>query len=364
MDIHVLNENFETIAVIDQYESLLWTDRYSSPGDFEIYTPVSEVMLTYPKVNNYLRFGETEHIMVIEDINIESNVEDGNHIKITGRSLESILDRRVIASELNLSGNLQNSIKSLITSNIISPSDSSRKISNFKFEESTDEAITSLTYENQFKGNSLLEIISTICDSNEIGFKIILSDDNNFVFSLYKGTDRSYRQEILPYVVFKPSFENIISSNYSEKNSSSKTFCYVHASYTETTEDDEGKTASNQIDVIRTVGTGTGLNRKEAYLEGSMTKDDSMSVEEFYSKLEQYGNDTLKNSLKVQKEFDGQCETQKMFIYNRDFFLGDVCQIANEYGMESPARVTEFTWSQSSSGLENYPTFTALDYEE
>ena len=81
MDIHVLNENFETIAVIDQYESLLWTDRYSSPGDFEIYTPVNEMMLTYPVVNNYLRFGETEHLMIVEDITIESNIEEGNHNK-------------------------------------------------------------------------------------------------------------------------------------------------------------------------------------------------------------------------------------------------------------------------------------------
>ena len=43
---------------------------------------------------------------------------------------------------------------------------------------------------------------------------------------------------------------------------------------------------------------------------------------------------------------------------------GDVVQVANEYGMEDAARVTEFIWSQSSSELKNYPTFKALDYEE
>lgn len=364
MDIHVLNENFETIAVIDQYESLLWTDRYSSPGDFEIYTPVSELMLTYPKVNNYLRYGETEHLMIIEDITIESNVEEGNHIKIVGRSLESILDRRAIVSEVNLSGNLQNGVKSLIVSNIINPSDSNRRIANFRFEESTDSAITSLTYENQFKGTNLLETITEICDANEIGFKVILDDDNNFVFSLYKGVDRSYRQEVLPYVVFKPSFENIVSSNYSEVNSSAKTFCYVHSTYTERYEDEEGHSESIEIDVIRTVGSGTGLLRKETYIDGQVTKDEDMSMDEYYSKLDQSGNDELKNNSKIQKTFDGQCETKRMYVYNRDFFLGDVCQVANEYGMESPARVTEFIWSQSSSGLDNYPTFTALDYEE
>ena len=45
MQIIVLNTNFENIGVLDTYKSLIWTDRYSSCGDFEIYvTAYSDIL--------------------------------------------------------------------------------------------------------------------------------------------------------------------------------------------------------------------------------------------------------------------------------------------------------------------------------
>lgn len=44
-----------------------------------------------------------------------------------------------------------------------------------------------------------------------------------------------------------------------------------------------------------------------------------------------------------------------------DFFLGDMVQIVNEYGIEGKARVTEFIRSQSKEGLDSYPTFVTVE---
>lgn len=360
MDIHILDQSFTLIAVIDSYESMIWTDRYDEPGEFEIYTPVTDEMIKFPVVNNYLRIGDSEHLMIIEDIEVETNIEDGNHIKIKGRSLESILDRRVIIGEVNIEGNLQNAIRSLITTNIISPSDSRRRISNFIFRDSTDSKVTSLTYETQFKGKNLLEAIEEMCKEKEIGFKVILNDNNQFVFSLYAGTNRSYSQEALPWVVFKPSFDNIIESDYKEEHSDARTFCYVHSQYTQKDEDSESN-ESQEIEVIREVGTGTGLLRKEVYKDGGVSKDDEMSMAEYYAKLDQAGSEEL-TAKKVKKEFEGEVETSRLFVYGRDFFIGDVLQVANEYGKEAPSRMTEFVWSIDSSGVDHHPVFKALDY--
>ena len=351
MEMYVLNKNFEKIALIDAYESLLWTDRYSKPGEFEIYTPVADFALQYPVADNYLQIKESEHTMVIEDTTIESNVETGNHIKITGRSLESILDRRIVWTQTDISGNLQNGIKRLLTENIINPSDPSRRIPNFIFEDSTDPEITGLTMENQYTGDNLLDIVQTLCETNEIGYKILLSDEGNFVFSLYKGIDRSYRQEALPFVVFKPSFENIINSNYAELNSEAKTITLVAG---------EGEGASR---VTRVVGTGSGLLRKELYTDARDIQSEGMSTADYYAKLDQRGSEKLKEN-KIKKTFDGECETTRMYVYKRDFDMGDCVQVANEYGMESPTRVVEYIWSSSAQGTTSYPTFEALDYEE
>jgi len=351
MEMYVLNQNFEKIALIDAYESLLWTDRYNKPGEFEIYTPVADFALQYPVTDNYLQIKESGHTMIVEDTTIESNVDTGNHIKIVGRSLESILDRRIVWTQTDISGNLQDGIKRLITENIINPSIAARKIPNFIFEESTDAAITSLTMENQYTGDDLLKIVQNLCELNEIGFQITLNDDNQFVFKLYKGTDRSYRQETLPFVVFKPSFENIINSNYSENHSAAKTITLVAG---------EGEGTSRKT---RTVGTGEGLLRKELYTDARDIQSSEMSADDYNAKLDQRGEENLKAN-KIKKTFDGECETTRMYVYGRDFFMGDCVQVANEYGMESPTRVVEYIWSSSAQGTTSYPTFEALDYEE
>ena len=48
-------------------------------------------------------------------------------------------------------------------------------------------------------------------------------------------------------------------------------------------------------------------------------------------------------------------------ISSEDFFLGDMVQIVNEYGIEGKARVTEFIRSQSKEGLDSYPTFVTVE---
>ena len=42
MDLYVLNKSLETTGVIDSYESLIWTPRYYTYGDFELYLPATD----------------------------------------------------------------------------------------------------------------------------------------------------------------------------------------------------------------------------------------------------------------------------------------------------------------------------------
>ena len=54
MELLVLNTDFESIAVLDVYESLIWTDRYNSYGDFEMFFAMEESSLAFLKEDNYL----------------------------------------------------------------------------------------------------------------------------------------------------------------------------------------------------------------------------------------------------------------------------------------------------------------------
>lgn len=186
---------------------------------------------------------------------VEATLNLFRDVTVTGRSLESILDRRIVWGQKLLSGNLQNGIKTLLNENVISPSDSNRKIPNFIFKESTDPAITKLKLEAQYTGDNLYDVIQKICEEQGIGFKITLNDEKQFVFELYAGSDRSYDQTENPYVIFSPKFENIINSNYIESKASLKTVTLVGG---------EGEGADRRY---TTVGGGSGLNRRELFTD-------------------------------------------------------------------------------------------------
>ena len=255
MDLFVLDQNLEAIAIVDTYNSLIWTDRYQECGDFELYRSISKELLEYIKQDYYLVNNESEHTMIIEKLLINSDPEEGNHITVTGRSLESILERRIIWGLKTISGNLQNGIKTLLEENIISPKDPDRKIDNFVFEESTDPAITELGIDAQYTGDNLYEVIKKICVERGIGFKVTLNDQKQFVFKLYAGVDRSYEQVERPHVVFSPSFDNIIDSNYIESKSSLKNVTLVGG---------EGEGSERKY---VTVGSESGLDRRELFTD-------------------------------------------------------------------------------------------------
>lgn len=352
MELTLLNTSLDAIAVIDDYESVIWTDRYQEYGDFEIYTPVTPDIISVLKQDYYLISRESEHVMIIEKLLIKTDAETGNHITITGRSLESLLTRRIVWKQRSLTGKLQNGIKTLLTENVISPSIADRKIENFIFEESTDERITALTIDAQYTGDELYDVISKLCKEHDIGFKITLNDDKQFVFKLYMGTDRSYDQTENPYVIFSPNFENIVNSNYLESKSALKNVTLIGG---------EGEGSKRKY---TTVGKASGLDRRELFTDArdiSSTKEDdtTMTTSEYNALLKQRGNEKLAENVDV-TSFEGEIETTMMFRYREDFFDGDIVQIENEYGHSARTRIVEMTTSENEQGTSVYPTFSTI----
>lgn len=357
MELLVLNSDFEIISVIDVLDSLIWTDRYSAYGDFEIYTPVTTELLSYLQQEYYLWLNGSDHIMIIEDIQIKCDTEEGNYLIVTGRSLESILDRRIIWEQTILSGNFQNGIETLLNEAIISPTITDRTIENFIFEPSTDTVITDLIIEAQIpRGLNLYEVIQQLCIEKNIGFKVTLSNEDQFIFKLYAGVDRSYEQIFNPYVVFSPNFDNLINADYTESKKTLKTVTVVAG---------EGEETARKTTVV---GSGSSLTRRELYTDANdLSQNDGETVltdEEYLAQLIQRGTEDLSKNI-ITKSFESQIDSViNLFKYNEDFFMGDVVQIVSDYGIESRARVTEIIHSQSQEGIEVYPTLTVIDVGE
>lgn len=351
MELLVLNTDLESIAVIDTYESLIWTDRYDAYGDFEIYFAMDTNLLSCLKEDYYLWLKDSEHCMIIEDIKIDADTEDGDHLIVTGRSLESILERRIIWGQQVYEGNLQDKIKAMLNDCIISPSIAERKIDNFIFVASTDPKITELTVDHQYTGDGLYEVIKELCTENHIGFKVVLTEENKFAFSLYAGVDRSYDQTDNPYVVFSPNFENIINSNYYSSKADFKNVTLVAG---------EGEGASRRT---ATVGSASGLNRRELFTDArdisSDTEEKTLTDDEYTAQLTTRGLTKLAEH-PITTAFEGEVEATRLFKYGEDFFIGDIVQITDGYGHEGAVYISELVISNSEEGLSIYPTFKTI----
>jgi hypothetical protein len=99
MDIYVLNKQFDEVAVIDAFVSVIWTTRYFTSGDFELYLQAEEGLLDVLQDGFYLvreadkaANGIMRNVMIIENREIVTDAENGDNLIITGRCLKSSVE--------------------------------------------------------------------------------------------------------------------------------------------------------------------------------------------------------------------------------------------------------------------------------
>ena len=209
----IMNDQFERLAVIDDYNSFIWSTRYYTSGDFQIMIDVSKTNYQlFMKGYYVVRDDDDDNVGIIEDVKIQRNEDAHEVLIVTGRFLDAIIARRIIAKQTTVTGKISDCIEQLLTDNIINPEIAARQIDNFTI----DSYEIATTMQAQYTGKNLLDTISDICKTYGIGYKVTLNDDNEFVFQLYEGEDRTYDQTVNPWVVFSDTYDNLLSSEYEE----------------------------------------------------------------------------------------------------------------------------------------------------
>lgn len=366
MEVWILDNLFENVYLIDSFESIVWNESYIGYGDFELYMPMNDYILEITtfvrqqrekELDTFVWKKDSDQVMIIEAIEMSTEIETGPCVLMSGRSLESILERRIIWKQTRITGSFQNGVETLINENVINPEIQDRKIPNFVFERSTDQRILDLTLDKQFTGDNLYESIATICEPIDLGFRVRLVDQNKLYFGLYLGQDRSYDQTDNPYVIFSPKFDNLVSSNLLEDVKEFKTITLISG-------EDEGHERRTT-----TVGYGAGMKRRELFTDARdiqseiYTEDGEVQQvpdEEYFANLRQRGTEKL-SECKFIKTFEGEIETILSFKYREDFFKGDIVQVETEYGVMSRMRIMQLVETQDSSGHSSYPVFKILE---
>lgn len=354
----VADRNFQAELIADAFISFIWTDRYLGYGEFEFYAPISQELIDVFTIDKYVFEKSSDRVMIVETRETTTDAEAGPTIKISGRSLESILERRIVWKQTVLKGKLQAEVKRLLTENLIDPTNPARKIENFVFKESTDERITTLDVDTQFFGETLYDAIYSLCEDKKIAFRIRLTADNQFEFELFVGADRTYAQTENVWVVFSPAFDNLLSSDHLESRTTLKNVALSAG---------EGEGSDRKTSEVFGDKEPSGLDRRELFVDASgvssTTEDGSMLESEYLEQLKEKGKESLSEN-KETDTFEGEIESSIQYVYGRDFFIGDLVQVENEFGRQAISRVTEMVRCQDQNGYTEVPTFVTEDKKE
>jgi len=369
MDIQVLNTEFELVGVVDIYESLIWTDKYDIAGEFELYTKVTSNNINLLQTGRYLRIPESDKTMIIESINIKTDVENGDNFIIKGQSFEIILNRRIFWDTLSIDASLEDGIIELLTETFIDPESYNwlRKVTNFIYEASGNSVIEGYDLKTlAFIMDNLYDTIVTICKSFGIGFKITINNENNIVFKLYLGEDRSLEQTENDVVLFSSELDNLLQSDYLKTITNDKTVAHIMATFRY----DDDDTITGQLEVIICyspyhASSVSGLERKELGIDmrDILTVYGVDSAPVYLRKLDQMEQRCLED-FEFNKErtfFDGQIEINGNYKYLKDYFLGDIVQFIDKYGHGGKAIIKEVTYSENINGINIYPTFESIN---
>lgn len=352
MVIYVLDGLNGISDIVDTFESVIWNTQFFGKGDFELIVPGTQknvnmlksgVMLVRDMDVTQTGF---KHVMVIQNYEIEFDVDKGWLMTLTGSGLKSILGQRIVWTQTNLTGTVENGIRQVITDNVISPANTDRKIDNFIL--SASQGFTE-TFDLQLLGENIAEWLESTCKTYGYGWDVYI-DSGKYVFTLSKGSDRTYDQSVNVPVVFSPEFDNLLSATYRHEKTEFRNAALVGG---------EGEGINQRT---ATVGTSTGLDRYEDYVDGSSVSSNGeiITLQTYLKMLEDFGKEQLSNTSFTEK-FEGQIIQNNMYTLDEDYFLGDFVEIRTGF-IEAKSRIIELIYSEDENGIKLVPTFS--DWEE
>lgn len=347
MNFYLLDKNLNRIEIIEQYRSFIWTNRYYMAGDFELYTPATKSLLSKIKRDYFImRSDDTSQAMIIQNYTITTDTENGDYLTITGPSLKSILSRRVIWPQTTINGNLETQLRSLVNKNAINPTDPARKFA--KLELGNTIGLTQ-TIKSQFTGKNLGEALTEIGQAYGIGYDVKLDYENKkFKFVLLQGKNRSYNQDTNARVVFSNQFENLLTTNYNYNSEEFKNLCYVAG-------EGQGK---NRKTVE--VGTGSDMARQEIYVDARdvSSNDGAIGTNEYNQLLFERGVQELAE-MGIKEDVSGEVESNYTYKLNSNYYLGDIVEVRNDYGVRMTPRIIEVIECHDENGFTCVPTFSS-----
>ena len=341
IEVRIYNPSLELQGVIDEFSSLIWIRRYQMPGEFEIRTPYAaeSKRLLIPE-NIVQKYDETE---VVDAGVIENIVMNENEIIVKGRFLESYLERRLIKDTTYYSGNVEDSLRSIITNMIGIP----------LLELGTDHGLTeTLTFQATYK--TVLNIVQKACKATALGFRIRPDfSARKMYFEVYKGADKT--SNAAAKVIFSEKYDNLLNESYTYDSTNYRTKVFVSQ-------------LVNNVRVAYSVGSGTGLELRESHQPTTVDTNNKTSAE-IESSMKTQGQRALE-ARTINESFVFSTDADAPFVYRSDYDVGDQVHVNHvAWNINLSLRIAEIEEDYEGGGRDivltcGSPLPEIIDFEE
>jgi hypothetical protein len=363
MEVYTLDALLRRQELFDDFESLIWTERYKQYGDFEIHIASTYRSRSLLKADTWLAMNKSNRVMKIESVEDGTDDDNKKMLIVKGRSIEILMYDRVA----------KNSLADLTTSPTwditgLTPTATARKI----FHDicvtgilSTDDQIPfihegTLSAEPSnipepvdlvsvaIEPTTVYDAIVQLADVWNFGFRILRNGDTSQIwFDIFMGADRTTGQTVYPAVVFSPQLDNLQNTKELVTTENAKNVAYVFS--------------PGGFEMVFADGVDTdvdGFDRRVIMVNASdVTTDAYPDPGDLTAALIQKGNEALSQNQTYQA-FDGEISQASQYKPGRNYNLGDLVEMRNVDGVANEMRVTEIIYASDSEGERSYPTLS------
>lgn len=319
MELLILDSSFEEIVRIDVFDSLQWTKRYYDFGQFELSCSINyfkELALA-----KYIYRSDSKELALIEALDYKVDEDGSSSLKVSGRSIEAMLNERVFEKERTYSGNHES-----IAYQVISQYFPNLRRANSK---GLSYQSTTLKCYGKKVGATLFSFLAEKDLSLKINYDYL---QNTLTFEVWKGLDRRDGQDSDEPLILSDNNETLASYSYSRDISN-------YANYAIVVGDGEDSSPFTEI-----VDLTNGQARREIFIRGSRSRKreggGDMNESEYRKALRQEGLEELKKNAMVES-LNGSIDNLVATL-GIDYKLGDLCSFS-QHAIESygETRVSE-----------------------
>lgn len=374
---------------IQEYTSLIWTERYKTHGEFEMRHPnVADIRSKLP-LGTLVSLQDTREVMMVESHQIIDNDDGIPELIVSGRSLTMMLENRVLSGpekkRWKVPGHqtvggmcarlIWNSLANNTAIDRVRPYSGSNPPPNDIFDTLNrvgvaDESDRGLTQKRWWaQPGTVWDQFLLYASEQNLGLRTLrppnydrqriyinsygvlvetLGDSSNLLYEVYNGYDRSTNQTDRPPVIFREDQGHLENCEYLFSIKDWKNAISVHSE----------EFGSQWI--MKPGQTSMGFGRRWTFLDAGSygTFEDQTESNEALADQKSRGSQELwkRNKKSI---FNAKVSATAPHIYKTHYGLGDTVTIKGDYGVEAHLIVTEHIRTEDTDGETGYPTLSS-----